>query len=80
VVTTRALVAARGGRVGGKQLVVEVAPAQLPDDGVAAGLGLGALGDLEGREAAEVEIGREARRPLDREIVATLLVRSQPVT
>jgi hypothetical protein len=59
------------------QLVVEVAPAQLPDEGLSARLGRGALRDLQGREAAEVEIRREPRRSLQREVVATLLVCGQ---
>ena len=59
VVVARALVVAWRSTVGREQLVVEVAPAELADEGLAARLRPRTLDDLERREAAQVEVRRE---------------------
>lgn len=73
-VASRAEVAARRARIRREQLVVEVAPAQLPNERLATFPSERALGDLERGHAAEMEVGGEARGALDREVVTALVV------
>lgn len=68
-VTAIAIVLPRGLGPGRQELGVEVAPAELPDEGAGPGALARPLEDLERGEAAEVEIGTEPRGGVGREIV-----------
>ena len=59
--------------------MVEVAPAELPHEGLAARCLARALRHLERRDAAEVKVGRQTRCALDREVVAPALVLPEAV-
>ena len=75
----RPQVLARGLGPRGEQLVVEVAPAELADERLGA-LALERAGDhLAGRDAAEVEIGREPGGRVGGEVVRELAVAREPV-
>src|SRR6185312_6769113 len=58
----------------GEQLVEEVAPSELAHEGCCPGDVAGPVCDLQRRDAAEVEVRRQARGRVCREIVATGLV------
>ena len=78
-IVTRTEVASCDPGIGIEQLMVEVAPAELAHERLAAGLGGRAVRDLERRQASEVEVRGEARRPLDGEVVAACVVVGEAV-
>ena len=59
-IAARAVVFARDGGECGRHLMVEVAPAELADEGLTAWPTGGPPRHLDGREAAEVQVGAEA--------------------
>ena len=58
----------------GEELILEVAPAELPHEFVASRTTNRALDDLERRDTPEAQVGREARRRVVGEIVPSAAV------
>jgi hypothetical protein len=73
-IPARAVLLPRDRREGGRHLVAEVAPAELPQERLGAGAPLDASDDLARRDAAEVQVGAEPRRRVGLEPVVGVLV------